>query len=647
MAGDDDASALVQGRTLRLAVVGDVHGQFDEALDGAAVSALAPDAVMLVGDFGEELVELVSGLAEPRAGPPRIVILGNHDAWTALTSKGRERAAVAAALEAAGLPPRGRGARPKERPQPRELRRAVESAAALASERAEEEARAAAAAGRGVEDPAALGPKAWAQLRALGGMHAGYSHWGGLLPSAAAAGAAAAAAVAASSAGAAGVAGAATAAGAEAGAARAVGAAGATGATGAAAAAATARATSPACPPPPPPPSLVSVVGARPFSKGGDSFAACERFYRAFYGVATARESAAKVVSAAREAPAGRSLVVMAHNGPAGMGAARGDPCGVDWLGPEAGDHGDADLRMALEALHSGGEVESGSGGGGGGGADGATVGDGGGGGRDGGGGSDRDGDDGDDGRRHVALVLHGHMHHVLRGGADRRRMVHVDAGRGTVVLNAATVPRVRAWLPLPPPPSPGEGDGDGGAEGAGGDGDSRGGALSSTAAPPRPRRAGATLRHFLVVELREAAGGGGNGGGPAPSAEVVSAEDVWVGVDGDGDEEEGAEAGDGDRVGADGGGDGGLPRADRPRHRRAAAVVERHPVLRTARGDGEGGGVLKLAWDASSDCWRQHVWRAPSDAGEGGDADAAPAAAAPAERAAGLEAALSSQLGV
>jgi hypothetical protein len=498
--------------TVRLAIVGDVHGDWCERRDGAALEAIARDdakgldAVLLVGDFGEEALPMVAGLAapppaaRPRKGgppPPRIVMLGNHDAWFSLTPRGRRRAAVRAALAAAGLP-----TPPKlERPQQRELRRGVEAAAALAAEAAEERA---GLPGAEPEDPAVLGAGAWAQLQALGDAHAGFRHWGGL----------------------------------------------------------PARAVDDddgdgdgddERPRP-----LVSVVGARPFSKGGGSIADCARFYRAFYGLSNVEQAAARVARAAREAPPGRSLVVLAHNGPAGMGALQHDPCGVDWLkGGAAGDHGDVDLRLALDALHEGAaaaEEEGGSGGGGGGGEQGDPM-----------------------MRRHVALVVHGHMHGRLRAGGQRR-MVHVDAERRTVVLNAATVPRVRRAAAK----SGGNDDDDDDRDGDGdGDADAKGGA--STAA--------ATLRHFLVVELRAAgAEEGGDGEGEAArgfdSADVERAEDVWVRVEEEEEEEEGA---------------GG--------RRPSAVVAERQEVLRTARGEG-GGGVLKLAWDASAGRWTQHVWR-------------------------------------
>lgn len=62
---------------------------------------------------------------------------------------------------------------------------------------------------------------------------------------------------------------------------------------------------------------------------------------------------------------------MLAHNGPAGLGADPHSICGVDWL-PEAGDHGDVDLQLVLQRLQQAG--------------------------------------------RRVALLLHGHMHHMIKG---------------------------------------------------------------------------------------------------------------------------------------------------------------------------------------------------------------------------------------
>jgi uncharacterized protein (TIGR04168 family) len=98
------------------------------------------------------------------------------------------------------------------------------------------------------------------------------------------------------------------------------------------------------------------------------------------FGVASFEESAEKIVASSLQAPQQHSLVLLAHNGPRGLGSKRHDICGVDWTSRGAGDHGDADLQAALEALQQ------------------------------------RHG-------RHVALVTFGHMHAHLKGGPAACRL--------------------------------------------------------------------------------------------------------------------------------------------------------------------------------------------------------------------------------
>ncbi len=62
----------------RIAVIGDVHGEYDEH-DPAAIAALQADVACIVGDFGEEVLDLVKVIAN--LPMPKAVILGNHDAW--------------------------------------------------------------------------------------------------------------------------------------------------------------------------------------------------------------------------------------------------------------------------------------------------------------------------------------------------------------------------------------------------------------------------------------------------------------------------------------------------------------------------------------------------------------------------------------
>lgn len=138
------------------------------------------------------------------------------------------------------------------------------------------------------------------------------------------------------------------------------------------------------------------LVGARPYSSGGD-YARGEALLRALHGVASEVDSARAIVAAAEAWP-DREVVVLAHNGPTGLGADAAAPFGRDFRDPPV-DHGDADLGAALDELVSRG--------------------------------------------RRVPLVLAGHMHERLRSGGLRRR-----AGlRGeTLVINTAVVPRHARW---------------------------------------------------------------------------------------------------------------------------------------------------------------------------------------------------------
>jgi uncharacterized protein (TIGR04168 family) len=69
------------------------------------------------------------------------------------------------------------------------------------------------------------------------------------------------------------------------------------------------------------------------------------------FGVHTSAESAQRICDAASAAPKEDVVVMVGHNGPAGLGTVAHSICGVDFR-PEAGDHGDPDLAAALAALH-------------------------------------------------------------------------------------------------------------------------------------------------------------------------------------------------------------------------------------------------------------------------------------------------------
>lgn len=70
----------------KIAIVGDVHDQWDDG-DAAALKHLGVDLVLLVGDFGNESVEVVRSIAQ--LDLPKAAIFGNHDAWFTATSWGR------------------------------------------------------------------------------------------------------------------------------------------------------------------------------------------------------------------------------------------------------------------------------------------------------------------------------------------------------------------------------------------------------------------------------------------------------------------------------------------------------------------------------------------------------------------------------
>jgi len=72
----------------KIAVVGDVHDLWDEA-DEVALQRLNVDLVLLVGDFGNESVEIVRSIA--KLNLPKAIILGNHDAWYSATEWGQKK----------------------------------------------------------------------------------------------------------------------------------------------------------------------------------------------------------------------------------------------------------------------------------------------------------------------------------------------------------------------------------------------------------------------------------------------------------------------------------------------------------------------------------------------------------------------------
>ncbi|MCS7291843.1 MAG: TIGR04168 family protein [Gloeomargarita sp. SKYBB_i_bin120] len=143
----------------------------------------------------------------------------------------------------------------------------------------------------------------------------------------------------------------------------------------------------------------LTVVGGRPCSWGGSEWQ-WGPFYQQYFGVDGWESSQARILQAIRQAASSR-VILLNHNGPAGLGGQPCDPCGRDWA-PVGGDFGDPDLAAALHTARGEGIP--------------------------------------------IPLVVFGHMHRQLRGNLGQRRMVHQDA-QGTVYFNAAVVPRIRDGL--------------------------------------------------------------------------------------------------------------------------------------------------------------------------------------------------------
>ncbi|KAK7329971.1 hypothetical protein VNO77_24154 [Canavalia gladiata] len=144
-----------------------------------------------------------------------------------------------------------------------------------------------------------------------------------------------------------------------------------------------------------------SVVGGRPFSCGGKPLFQ-KKLLSARYGIKDMDESARRIQRAALGVPEGHFLILLAHNGPTGLGSSLNDICGKDWEFEGDGDHGDPDLAHAISLLKEDNHIS-------------------------------------------IPLVVFGHMHKELAYGNGFRKMIVVGADN-TIYLNGAIVPRVR-WL--------------------------------------------------------------------------------------------------------------------------------------------------------------------------------------------------------
>ena len=139
----------------------------------------------------------------------------------------------------------------------------------------------------------------------------------------------------------------------------------------------------------------VSLVGMRPLSSGAGKPTSFSKTLQKVYGV----EDSLAAIKLDIDTAEYDKLIMLGHNGPAGLGYEVDAPFGRDWR-PEGGDVGDADYREAIEYAQQQG--------------------------------------------KQVVLAVGGHMHDVVnpRRGRDRRR-VPLRFLDGVPVLNACRVPRI------------------------------------------------------------------------------------------------------------------------------------------------------------------------------------------------------------
>lgn len=138
----------------------------------------------------------------------------------------------------------------------------------------------------------------------------------------------------------------------------------------------------------------LGLLTARPHAMGPDRF-----YYRGYlkrhFGIADFAASGQRLKALVEEAP--QRLIILAHNGPSGLGDAVDAPFGSDF-NPDYGDFGDPDLRAAIDHAHDTG--------------------------------------------RQVLAVVAGHMHHRNhKTGAVRSTWAREG---GTLHINAARVPRMK-----------------------------------------------------------------------------------------------------------------------------------------------------------------------------------------------------------
>jgi hypothetical protein len=140
----------------------------------------------------------------------------------------------------------------------------------------------------------------------------------------------------------------------------------------------------------------LTVLAARPHSLGGPRLA-FRRYLASRFNVRRMTDSVDRLCALFDAVPENQQILVLAHNGPSGLGSSRHAIFGCDFRAGD-GDWGDPDLGEALQYARDAG--------------------------------------------KRVLGVVAGHMHHAVRGGGERAWLVE---RHGLVHVNAARVPRYRA----------------------------------------------------------------------------------------------------------------------------------------------------------------------------------------------------------
>ncbi|EPG75772.1 TIGR04168 family protein [Leptospira fainei serovar Hurstbridge str. BUT 6] len=139
----------------------------------------------------------------------------------------------------------------------------------------------------------------------------------------------------------------------------------------------------------------LALIGGRPLSMG--SRLNFLPLLKQRFGIRSLRESSQKLISLSRDSgTVDKDILILAHNGPAGLGGRATDIWGCDFR-KEAGDFGDLDLAECLDTIRAEGRI--------------------------------------------VSVVAAGHMHHHAKRSLLFRTWKVRKAG--TLYVNAARVPRI------------------------------------------------------------------------------------------------------------------------------------------------------------------------------------------------------------